>query len=397
MTSPIPAGFRLGGFHCGLKRNPNKEDLSLIVCDEDTVAAGVYTTNLVVAAPVVWDRERTPSDKIRAVITNSGNANACTGEQGVKDNAEMASIVAKMAGVSADQVLTMSTGIIGHHLPMEKIRAGLDEVFQRLGTDESHFDAAARGIMTTDKGKKIASRECEVNGKTVKLIGMCKGAGMIAPNMATMLSVVLTDAELTPDQAKSLLTSVTNDTFNCITVDGHRSTNDTLLLLASGKAGTGKVEGAALDSLRSELRQLCEDLAKQIPADGEGSTHLIEINIEGCASREDAARIAKTVADSALVKTAITGGDPNWGRIVSAAGYSGVSFDPMGMQLIVNGHLLYQQGTPVKFDEKTVSQSIKDSFETDITLRFTEGDTKFRYWSSDLTVEYVRFNSEYRT
>lgn len=397
MTSPIPAGFRLGGFHCGLKRNPNKEDLSLIVCDEDTVAAGVYTTNLVVAAPVVWDRARTPSDKIRAVITNSGNANACTGEQGDKDNAEMAGIVAKQFGVSADQVLTMSTGIIGHNLPMEKIRAGLDEVFQRLGSDESHFDAAARGIMTTDKGKKVASRQCEVNGKPVKLIGMCKGAGMIAPNMATMLSVVLTDAQLSPQQAKEILSEVTDNTFNCITVDGHRSTNDTLLLLASGKAGTGEISGAALEGFKAELQQLCEDLAKQIPADGEGSTHLIEINIEGCTNREDAFRIAKTVADSALVKCAITGGDPNWGRIVSAAGYSGVKFDPMGMELRINGHLLYQKGTPVKFDEKTVSQSIKDSFETDVTLRFAEGDTKFRYWSSDLTVEYVKFNSEYRT
>lgn len=397
MTSPIPAGFKMGGFHSGVKRNPNKEDLSLIVCDQDTVAAGVYTTNLVVAAPVVWDRARTPSDKIRAVITNSGNANACTGEQGDKDNAELAGIVANKVGVSADQVLTMSTGIIGHHLPMEKIRPGLDEVFQRLGTGESNFEAAARGIMTTDKGKKVAARECEINGKTVKLIGMCKGAGMIAPNMATMLAVVLTDAELNPVQAKQLLTDVTNDTFNCITVDGHRSTNDTLLMLASGKSGAGELSGESLDKFRAELHQLCEDLAKQIPADGEGSTHLIEINIEGCKNRDDAFRIAKTVADSALVKTAITGGDPNWGRIVSAAGYSGVSFDPMGMELTVNGHLLYRQGTPVKFDEKTVSQSIKDSFETDVTLKFTEGDTKVRYWSSDLTVEYVKFNSEYRT
>lgn len=387
----------MGGFHCGVKRNPNKEDLSLIVCDEDTVAAGVYTTNLVVAAPVVWDRARTPSDKIRAVMTNSGNANACTGEQGDKDNAEMAGIVADKLGVSADQVLTMSTGIIGHHLPMGKIRVGLDEVFQRLGTDESHFDAAARGIMTTDKGKKVAAVECKINGRPVKIVGMCKGAGMIAPNMATMLSVVLTDAELTPDQAKAVLTDVTNTSFNCITVDGHRSTNDTLLLLASGKAGTGELSGPSLDAFRAELEQLCQDLAKQIPADGEGSTHLIEINIEGCANREDAKRIAKTVADSALVKTAITGGDPNWGRIVSAAGYAGVPFDPMGMELTVNGHLLYREGTPVKFDEKTVSQSIKDSFDTNVTLKFTEGDASFRYWSSDLTVEYVKFNSEYRT
>ena len=393
----IPAGFQLGGFHCGIKRNPNKEDLSLIVCDNDTVAAGVYTTNLVVAAPVVWDRERTPSDKIRAVLTNSGNANACTGEQGVKDNAEMAKIVAEKASVSADQVLTMSTGIIGHHLPMEKIRTGLDQVWQRLGTDEALFDAAARGIMTTDKGKKVAYRSCQVAGQQVNLLGMCKGAGMIAPNMATMLGIVLTDAQLSPRQAKDLLTACSNDTFNCISVEGHRSTNDTLLLLASGQAGTGELAGDDLKTFQAELHQLCEDLAKQIPADGEGATHLIAIDVQGCQQRSDAFQIAKTVADSPLVKTAITGGDPNWGRIVSAAGYAGVNFDPQGMELEVNGHLLYREGTPVKFDEKTVSQSIKDNFETHVLLRFREGDAQVRYWTSDLTLDYVRFNSEYRT
>lgn len=393
----IPAGFQLGGFHCGIKRNPNKEDLSLIVCDQATVAAGVYTTNLVVAAPVVWDRERTPSDKIRAVITNSGNANACTGEQGVKDNAEMAAIVANKVGVNPDQVLTMSTGIIGHALPMDKIRAGMEQVWQRLGKEETHFDAAARGIMTTDKGKKTAYRSCQIGGKRVNLLGMCKGAGMIAPNMATMLGVVLTDARLSPKQAKQLLTEVSNDTFNCISVEGHRSTNDTLLLLASGQAGTEELRGADLENFKTELHQLCEDLAKQIPADGEGATHLIAIDIQGCSQRSDAFQIAKTVADSPLVKTAITGGDPNWGRIVSAAGYAGINFDPLGMELEVNGHLLYREGTPVKFDEKVVSQSIKDSFETHVLLRFREGDAKVRYWTSDLTLDYVRFNSEYRT
>lgn len=396
MSSQIPAGFQLGGFHCGIKRNPNKEDLSLIVCQEDTVAAGVYTTNLVVAAPVVWSRQRTPSSRVRAVITNSGNANACTGEQGDRDNAEMAALVAEKIGASDDQVLIMSTGIIGHRLPMEKIRSGIDQVSQRLGQEESHFSAAARGILTTDKDKKIASRTCQIGGQTIRLLGMCKGAGMIAPNMATMLAVVLTDARLTPEQAQSLLREVTQDTFNCISVEGHRSTNDTLLLLASGKAG-GPLGDAELRQFREELRQLCEDLAKQIPADGEGATHLIAIDVVGCARREDAFQIAKTVADSPLVKTAITGGDPNWGRIVSAAGYAGVTFNPLQMQLRVNDHLLYQQGTPVKFDEKQVSQSIKEHFETHVELRFQEGDAQVRYWTSDLTLEYVRFNSEYRT
>jgi len=397
MSIQIPAGFQLGGVHCGIKRNPKKEDLSLILCDDDTVAAGVYTKNLVVAAPVLWDKARTPSDKIRAVFTNSGNANACTGAQGEQDNREMAGVIAEKAGVELDQVLIMSTGVIGRHLPMEKIRAGMEQLWPNLGNDVAQFEAAARGILTTDKSIKVAYHEVLIDGKPVRLLGMCKGAGMIAPNMATMLGVILTDAPLTPEQASSVLKKVTQDTFNCISVEGHQSTNDTLLLLASGKSGVGTLSVEQLGSFQNEVRTLCETLAKQIPADGEGASHLIGVHVSGCATREDAFKIAKTVADSPLVKTAITGNDPNWGRIVSAAGYAGVQFDPHKMTLEVNGHLLYEEGTPNPFDAKQVSGAIRDSFETKVELKFAEGDAAVTYWASDLTVEYIRFNSEYTT
>lgn len=393
----IPAGFRFAGVHCGLKRNPNKEDISLIVCDAPATAAGVYTTNKVFAAPVRWDRSRTPSDKIRAVITNSGNANACTGEQGEKDCAEMAAIVAEQIGASAEDVLVMSTGIIGVHLPMEKIRAGIANAASQTGVEAPAFIAAARGILTTDNGKKTTSRTATVDGRTFQIAGMCKGAGMIAPNMATMLGIVLTDAPLSVEQAQSLLSSVADETFNCIRVDGHMSTNDTLLLLASGAEGGPALTDSQLAELRSEIKDACEEMAKLIPADGEGATHLIKIDVEGCATAADAKKIAIEVADSPLVKTAITGGDPNWGRIVSAVGYAGVTFDPLKLELRLNDILLYQEGTPVKFEAKTVSTSIKENFETHVQLTLFEGDAKARVWASDLTVDYVKFNADYST
>lgn len=393
----IPAGFRFAGVHCGLKRNPNKEDISLIVCDAPATAAGVYTTNKVFAAPVRWDRSRTPSDKIRAVITNSGNANACTGPQGEQDCAEMAAIVAEQIGASADEVLVMSTGIIGVQLPMEKIRAGIASAASQTGNEAPAFIAAARGILTTDNGKKTASRTATVDGRTFQIAGMCKGAGMIAPNMATMLGIVLTDAPISVEQAQSLLSSVAEETFNCIRVDGHMSTNDTLLLLASGAEGGPALTDSQVAQLRSEIKDACEEMAKLIPADGEGATHLIKIDVQGCATAADAKKIAIEVADSPLVKTAITGGDPNWGRIVSAVGYAGVTFDPLKLELRLNDILLYQEGTPVKFDAKTVSTSIKEHFETHVQLTLFEGEAAARVWASDLTVDYVKFNADYST
>jgi len=412
MTNSLPLGFRFAGIHAGIKKNPNKEDLALVHCPGGAVAAGVYTTNLVYAAPVAFDRERTPSSDIRVVVVNSGNANACTGERGLSDAREMARLAAEAVAAKDHQALVMSTGVIGHFLPMEKIAAGVFVAARQLAADESSFAAAARGILTTDKGIKVASRALEIGGAPVRLAGMCKGAGMIGPQMATMLCVVATDAALTPDLAQTALKAAVEESFNCISVEGHMSTNDTVLLLASGLAGKEEggggdpqhtpiyqppLTGRDLDRFQAALNELCVELARQIPDDGEGASHLITLEIRGCKSKEDARRIARTIADSALVKTAIAGGDPNWGRIVSAAGYAGVPFDPKGVDLTINGALLYERGGPVPFDAKAVSAAIKGTRETSVVLTLREGPASVRFWTSDLNVEYVRFNADYTT
>jgi glutamate N-acetyltransferase/amino-acid N-acetyltransferase len=358
---------------------------------------------------------------MRAVVVNSGNANACTGERGYQDALEMARLAAGACDAEPDQALVMSTGIIGKYLPMEKIGVGVRAAADRLSADEAGFLAAARGILTTDRGQKVAGRTFESAGQTIRIAGMAKGAGMIGPRMATMLSVVLTDTALTvsdaqaaladavedsfncisveghTSDAQAALADAVEDSFNCISVEGHTSTNDSVLLLASGAGGPKLLAGEALAEFRSQLGELCVELARQIPDDGEGASHLITIDVRGTRSRDDAYRIAKTVADSALVKTAIAGGDPNWGRIVSAAGYSGVGFDPDGLTLRVNGTELYRAGSPQPFDERQVSASIRENRETGIDLQFGEGDQGVRFWTSDLTVDYVKFNADYHT
>src|SRR5262245_10554374 len=401
MDLHLPLGFRFAGIHAGIKKIPNKEDLTLVHCPAGAVAAGVYTTNLVYAAPVAFDRQRTPSSDIRIVVVNSGNANACTGQRGLDDARQMARLAADAVEAKEHQALVMSTGVIGRFLPMDQIGAGVFVAARQLATDEKSFTAAARGILTTDKDIKIASRSLEIGGTTIRLAGMCKGAGMIGPNMATMLCVVTTDAALTPESAQSALKAAVDDSFNCISVEGHMSTNDTVLLLASG-AGLSPTHhspltGQDLATFQSALRDLCIELARQIPDDGEGATHLITLDIRGCPSKEDARRIAQNIADSALVKTAIAGGDPNWGRIVSAAGYAGVPFNPDGVDLSINGHSLYERGAPLPFEPKTVSTSIKSSRETSVILTLREGPASIRFWTSDLNVEYVRFNADYTT
>jgi glutamate N-acetyltransferase/amino-acid N-acetyltransferase len=397
MAFPVPLGFRLAGMYCGVKRDTSRNDLALIVSDRPATAAGVYTSNLVCAAPVTLDRSRTPSERIRAVVVNSGNANACTGERGLRDAAEMARLAAEACGAQPDEALVLSTGVIGEFLPLDKIGPGIQAVAKLLGSDEAALLAAARGMMTTDTVEKLAGRTLSLDGRTVQITGMCKGAAMIGPNMATMLGVILTDAPLAPADAQAALKAAVDESFNCVSVEGHMSTNDTVLLLANGAAGGGRLAGKDREAFAQALAEVCAELARAIPADGEGATHLITLEISGCATRDDAMQIAKTVANSALVKTAIHGADPNWGRIVSAAGYAGIPFAPTGVSLHVNGFLLYQSGAPVKFDAQTVSQSIASQRETLVQLRFSEGSAKIRFWTSDLTAEYVRLNADYHT
>ena len=392
-----PLGFRFAGVHTSVKRNPDKQDLSLIVADGPCVAAGVYTQNLVFAAPVALCRERTPCDDIRAVVINSGNANACTGDRGLADAHTMARVTAEACGIAPEQVLVLSTGIIGEFLPLDRITPGISAAAAKLDRDEPSVIAAARGMLTTDTVHKIASASFEVEEKSVNILGLAKGAAMIGPNMATMLGVVLTDAKLPPDVAQAELRETADQTFNCISVEGHTSTNDTVLMLASGESGVDVGSGDNLRAFRKALVNVCTELARAIPSDAEGGSHLITIHVSGCAGETAAQTIAKAVANSALVKTAVTGADPNWGRIVSAAGYSGVEFDASAVDLHVNGHLLYESGAPVAFDAEQVSASIRDNRETTIDLMFIEGTAAARFWTSDLTAEYVRLNADYHT
>jgi len=397
MAMCVPKGYRLAGVHCGIKQDPQKQDLALVVSETPAVAAGVYTQNVVYAAAVALDRERTPSDRIRAVVVNSGNANACTGQRGLDDARQMARLAAAACGAEEDQALVLSTGIIGSYLPMDKLARGVEAAAARLASDEKALISAARGMLTTDTVHKLAGRCLSLDGRQLHITGMAKGAGMIGPNMATMLGLILTDAALEPAAAQRVLSAAVDDSFNCISVEGHTSTNDSVLLLANGAAGGGPLAGDQLTALGRALADVCRELARAIPADGEGASHLITIEVTGCPSRPAALQIAKTIADSPLVKTAIAGADPNWGRIVSAAGYAGVPFDTTGVSLRVNGFLLYQGGTPVGFDAAAVSGSIRQNRDTLIQLEMNEGDAMGRFWTSDLTTEYVRLNADYHT
>jgi len=397
MSTCVPQGYRLAGVYCGVKRNTSKLDLSLVVSDRPAVAAGVYTQNRVFAAPVALDRSRTPAANIRAVVINSGNANACTGDRGLRDAAQMAAAAAKTCGAKETEALVLSTGIIGAFLPMDKILPGIEQAAAGLGTSEDNLVSAARGMLTTDTTHKLSGRELKLGGRTIRIAGMAKGAAMIGPNMATMLGLVLTDAPLEVETAQQLLSEIADATFNCISVDGHMSTNDTVLLLANGAAGGEPLKGGDLAKFREALEATCSELAKSIPADGEGATHLIMLDVEGCATDDAARTIARTVANSALVKTAIAGADPNWGRVVSAAGYAGIEFDPTGVNLTINGYSLYERGAPVEFDAEAVSQSIRDNRDTQVVLKFSEGTASVRFWTTDLTAEYVRLNADYHT
>lgn len=405
MTFALPAAYRFAAVAAGIKPSVNKLDVSLVVSDAPAVAAGVYTTNKVFAAPVALDRSLTPGEGFRAVVMSSGNANACTGERGLSDAKEMARLAAATCGAEPNQALVLSTGVIGVFIPMDRVAAGIQAAAAKLERSQEMLVAAAQGMMTTDTVRKLAGRSIEMSFGPVRVLGMAKGAAMIAPNMGTMLGLVLTDAPLSPSLAQELLSAAVVDTFNCISVDGHMSTNDTVLLLANGAAlsqGSAKpngqsLSGSDLDAFRTALHEVCADLAKAIPADGEGATHLVAIDVTGCRTRDDAHRIAKSVAESPLVKTALAGADPNWGRIVSAVGYAGVEFDPLDVELTLNGYVLYRRGAPVPFDAAVVSKSIRDSRDTSIILKQTAGAAAVRFWTTDLTTEYVRLNADYTT
>ena len=394
----LPKGYRFAGVYSGVKADPEKLDLSLLVSDHPAVAAGVYTTNRMCGATVHVDRPRTPGSDFRVVVMNSGCANDCTGDRGIRDAEEMIRTAAATIGARPEQGLVMSTGVIGEFLQMDKIRTGIVKANERLAGDEAAFEQAARGMMTTDTHPKMSSRQLTLaNGKVVSIAGMCKGAAMIGPNMATMLAVVFTDAMLEVKQAQTLLKATVDETFNCIIVEGHTSPSDTVLLLANGASCPEPLTGTDYDAFAAAFGEVCLDLAKAIPNDGEGVSHFVTIDVIGCKDREVAKIIADTIARDVLVKAAIAGADPNWGRIVSAAGYSGIEFDVTKVGLLLNGFELFRDGMPQPFDADVVSASMRDHRDVSIVISFGDGDANIRYWTTDLTEEYVRLNADYHT
>jgi glutamate N-acetyltransferase/amino-acid N-acetyltransferase len=394
---PLPKGFRTAGLHCGIKTDAEKFDLALFAADGPCTAVGVFTQNLVCGAPVKVSRERLPRATVRAVVINSGNANACTGERGLEDARWMTAAVAERLGCAADDVLVCSTGVIGHFLPRKKLEAGIPQVAEQLADSPEAFANAARGMMTTDTFQKQSVRQAELGGKLVTVAGAAKGAAMIAPNMATMLAVVMTDAALSEAEADAMLREAVDRSFNCISVEGHTSTSDSVILLASGAAENGLLDDQGGIQLQKMLNEVTEQLAMAIIRDAEGAGHFITVDVCGLATRADAHCIARTVADDVLVKTAITGNDPNWGRIVSACGRTGVELGEEHITLRINGTLIYQTGAPVAYDEATVSQDMRDDRDVHIELNLTLGDQSARFWTCDLTQEYVRLNSELTT
>lgn len=392
----LPKGYRASGVKAGIKPSGGL-DLALIVADVPGAAAGVFTQNRVAAAPVRWCKALVPSDRVQAVVINAGNANAATGDLGFQNAQRTAEVVGDRLGCGAEGVLVASTGVIGHQLPMDRLEEGLVRAHQDLSYEPGGFDNASRAILTTDTVPKMVSRRVPLEGGKFTIFGMAKGAAMIGPNMATMLGFLLTDARIAPGALQGMLAEAVDDSFNCISVEGHTSTNDSVLFLAGSASDRPFLRGADLKAFSAVLKEVCIELARMIPGDGEGATHRITIDVRGCRDRDEAEKIARAVADSPLVKTAIHGADPNWGRIVSAAGYAGVPFMESEMSLRLNSVPIYAEGTPLPYDAQALSADIRGNRETVIDLHFTRGDASIRFWTCDLTAEYIRLNADYTT
>ncbi len=395
-TWNLPHGFRFAGVPCGIRPDePGRLDLALVVSDRPAAAAGVFTQNRVCAAPVKVCRSRLPSQSVRGFVICSGNANACTGEQGMDDAERMTALAASALGHRADDWLVASTGVIGRLLPMDKIAAGIASAAAEIAEGADALESVAHAILTTDTRIKVASRVVATAAGEVRVLGFAKGAAMIGPNMATMLAFVLSDAPVSADDLARFAPGAAQHSFNVVSVEGHTSTNDTLLFLANGVGP--HLTGNDLAAFEAAATSVCAELAKAIAADAEGATHLITIDVEGTRTQEEARKIAKAVADSPLVKTAFFGADPNWGRIVSAAGYAGVLFEETDLSLWIGEHKLYDKGTPLPFDAAVVSAFIKNHRDLTARLVFTLGTARATFYTCDLTYDYVRLNADYTT
>lgn len=404
-----PKGFRAGGVYAGIKQKQTP-DVGLLVADAATSAAAVFTTNKVVAAPVVIGRKHIAGGSLRGIVLNSGNANACTGKQGERDAIAMCKQAAELVGCEPTEILPSSTGIIGHMLPMAKVSAGIARVAGELGDSHEHALNFAAAILTTDTRRKAAAATVKIGRQTVTLAGVCKGAGMIGPRMAgptpaskrmagmhaTMLAYLTTDAKVPPRVLQQLMAGASDESFNAVTIDDHTSTNDTAVLLASGASGASVTSAGDRKKFGAALLEVCQSLAYQIAADGEGATKVVVIRVSKAKDDHTARTIARAIANSPLVKCAMHGNDPNWGRIVSAAGMCGVQYDPNRSVLKLQGTTVFRNGQPLPFDADKVS---KDLATNEVTIDLTCGDGKSEttLWTCDLSKEYVTINADYHT
>jgi glutamate N-acetyltransferase/amino-acid N-acetyltransferase len=420
-SSAIPRGFRFASTACGLKRS-GRPDLALLVSDAPASAAAVFTTNRVEAAPVTLSRRhvRRAAARMRAIVVNSGNANCATGAAGMAASLATARAVARELGCRPEEVIVCSTGVIGVPLAVEKILTALPALAQSPRSTAAAFSGVTRAMMTTDTRPKWAAASCRIGGRRVRILGCAKGAGMIAPRMATMLAFLVTDAMIAPALLQRALRGAVARTFNCITVDGDTSTNDTVAVLASGASGArvSSHSPLATSHFSMALETVCRELALAIVRDGEGAQRVAEIEVRGAPSLRAADTIARTIANSPLVKTALAGADPNWGRILAAAGRAGVPFDPARVEIRLAGIRVFARGCPLAFDERALHRKLLSPFvkilmdvggeKRNSKLETRNSDSGARrsplatrhsavIWTCDFTADYVRINADYRT
>lgn len=393
----LPLGFSFSSACAGIKVS-GRPDLALIECCSGTSAAAVFTKNRVVAAPVTIGRQTLQAShgKIRAVVVNSGNANCATGSQGLRSCRAVCTETARLLDTTSEQVFPSSTGIIGVPLPDEKILVQLPDLIARREHTQDAAWKFAHTIMTTDTRPKIASKSFRTRSGEFRLLGIAKGSGMIHPQLATMLVYLLTDAQAAPLQLKRVLAEVCDQTFNCISIDGDTSTNDTVLLLASGKSAVNLKAQHAANIFAKALSDVCQSLCEQIVRDGEGVQHVIRLAIEGAKNRTEALQVAKAIAHSLLTKTAWAGADPNWGRILAAAGRSGVAVDPAKISIFIGQQKVCQRGQTFAFDEKTAHEDLSRPT-CDVRVQLGRGQISLRFLTTDLTSEYIRINADYST
>jgi len=392
-----PAGFVAAGVKAGIKAS-GKEDLAIIASVAPASAAVLTTRNQVFGEPVRYCRAVLPRGYgiVRGIVINSGCSNVCTGRAGYRDAHEMARLTAQKLGCPPRQVLVASTGIIGHRLPMVRVRSGIASAADSLGT--AGDKPALRAIMTTDLREKYAVRKVRAGGREITLAGMVKGSGMIAPSLATMIAVITTDARVSPQLLHRTLRNACGKTFDAVTVDSDTSTSDTVIMLASGAAGNASLRPGSVDYDRFALTllDLCDDLARQIAADGEGATKFISITVKGAKSQSDASLAAKSVANSPLFKCAVHGGDPNWGRIAAALGKSPAKVDPDKLSISIGGTKIFSAGGPRKFDLRTVEKHLAGP-QVNVLADLGLGEAQFTVYTCDLSREYIAINADYHT